>query len=148
MTTESELDVLKTVEPTEEKEELIIPIEEPKVVEQEEQTNIDKPKRAGRKKKELTNSLNNDSLNDTQPLFEQPVILEGKRSRKPTSRLELSDLATPKKELSIPQGNGKPLGEIEYINYQITHASTDALSHIRNVCFGRRAVRDNQLIKI
>ena len=40
---------------------------------------------------------------DGQPLFEQPIILEGKRSRKPTLRLELSDLTPTKKELSIPQ---------------------------------------------
>jgi hypothetical protein len=48
-------------------------------------------------------NFNNDDAMDTQPLFEQPVIVEGKRSRKPTSRLEISELATPKKELSIPQ---------------------------------------------
>lgn len=66
--------------------------------------------RPGRKKREPTNG---DPL-DTQPLFEQPIILEGKRSRKPTSRLELSDLEAPKKELVIPQGRGKALGDIAY----------------------------------
>jgi hypothetical protein len=51
------------------------------------------------------------------------------------------------------------LGEIEYgtlrkerkknndlsilVNYQITHASTDVLSRMRNICFGRRAVGSN-----
>lgn len=85
----------------------------------------------------------NDVRPDGQPLFEQPVILEGKRSRKPTLRLELSDLTRTKKELSIPQGFGKPLGTIEYINYRITHASTDALSRMRSICFGRRRVSAN-----
>jgi len=75
---------------------------------------------------------------DTQPLLEQPTILEGKRSRKPTLRLEISELVPAKKELPIPQGHGKPLGEIEYINYKISHASTDALSRMRSICFGRR----------
>ncbi len=76
------------------------------------QTVIEKPKRPGRKKRDLSltsevkiENSNNDIATDTQPLFEQPVILEGKRSRKPTSRLELSDLATPKKELTIPEVN-------------------------------------------
>ena len=41
--------------------------------------------------------------NNNQPLFEQPIIVEGKRSRKPTSRLELTDLSPPRKEFNIPQ---------------------------------------------
>lgn len=31
--------------------------------------------------------------------------------------------------------------EIVLVNYQITHASTDDLSRMRNICFGRRGVR-------
>ncbi len=42
---------------------------------------------------------------DAPPLFEQPIVLEGKRSRKPTLRLEVSDLIRAKKELAIPQVN-------------------------------------------
>ncbi|CAF1143635.1 unnamed protein product [Adineta ricciae] len=124
--------------------------EEPEV-EQSESAQVEKPKRGGRKKREITAAIsdvkaehvNNEHVVDTQPLFEQPVILEGKRSRKPTSRLELSDLETPKKEFSIPQGHGKPLGDIEYINHQITHATTDALSPMRGICFGRRGSKAN-----
>ncbi|CAF1035629.1 unnamed protein product [Rotaria sordida] len=155
MTSESELDVIKTMDTLENKDEPIVStssVEQtiiPKV--EDEKINVEKPKRPGRKKRESSSTvdmkeeenLNAINTTDTQPLFEQPVILEGKRSRKPTSRLELSDLTTPKKELSIPQGHGKPLGEIEYINYQITHASTDALSRMRNICFGRRASQTN-----
>jgi hypothetical protein len=48
------------------------------------------------------------------PVLDQSVIIEGKRSRKPTLRLEISESVPTKKELSIPQGHGKPLGEIEY----------------------------------
>jgi hypothetical protein len=97
----SENDLIDAIETNEESDALIISTEETKI-EQE----INKPKRAGRKKRELTSeNLNNDSLVDTQPLFEQPVIVEGKRSRKPTARLELSDLTPPKKELSIPEVN-------------------------------------------
>ncbi|CAF1288442.1 unnamed protein product [Adineta ricciae] len=124
--------------------------EEPEV-EQSESAQVEIPKRGGRKRREITAAISdvkaehmdNEHAVDTQPLFEQPVILEGKRSRKPTSRLELSDLEPPKKEFSIPQGHGKPLGEIEYINHQITHATTDALSHMRGICFGRRGSKTN-----
>lgn len=74
---------------------------------EDEQKAIDKPKRPGRKKRDLssTSDIQTENADNTQPLFEQPVIVEGKRSRKPTSRLELSDLTTPKKELSIPEVN-------------------------------------------
>lgn len=45
---------------------------------------------------------------DLQSPLEQPKILEGKRSRKPISRLDLSSLTPSKKEVSIPQvGNKK-----------------------------------------
>ncbi|CAF3398567.1 unnamed protein product [Rotaria socialis] len=150
MTSENELDALKlmeTIANNEEPNSLTIVAEQTAIAKTEdEKINIEKPKRPGRKRKELTSTssvkeenLDNSNIADTQPLFEQPIIVEGKRSRKPTSRLELSDLETPKKELSIPQGLGKPLGHIEYINYQITHASADTLSRMRNICFGRRA---------
>ncbi|CAF1113631.1 unnamed protein product [Rotaria magnacalcarata] len=150
MTSENELDALKLMETIANNEEpnlLTIVAEQTAIGKTEnERINIEKPKRPGRKRKELTSTssvkeedLDNSNIVDTQPLFEQPIIVEGKRSRKPTSRLELSDLETPKKELSIPQGLGKPLGHIEYINYQITHASPDTLMRMRNICFGRRA---------
>lgn len=118
MTSENELDLIKAVDTNENND---IPINQPesavltnpieqKSEEEGEQINVEKPKRGGRKKRDVTSitdvqseNLNNDLAMDTQPLFEQPVIVEGKRSRKPTSRLELLDLATPKKELSIPQ---------------------------------------------
>jgi len=114
MTSENELDVLKIVDTIENTEELnnAIPLNKqetglPKTEEQEQQQIlVEKPKRAGRKKRDVKNeNFNDDNVMDTQPLFEQPVIVEGKRSRKPTSRLELTELATPKKELSIPQVN-------------------------------------------
>jgi len=113
MTSENELDILKIVDTIENTEELnnAIPLNKqetglPKTEEQEQQIHVEKPKRAGRKKRDVKNeNVNNDDAMDTQPLFEQPVIVEGKRSRKPTSRLELTELATPKKELSIPQVN-------------------------------------------
>ena len=110
MTSENELDIIKTVDVIENKEELSVPatpVEQIEIPQIEEQLiNIDKPKRAGRKKRDVDSkveNLNNDNAMDTQPLFEQPIILEGKRSRKPTSRLELSELSPPKKELPIPQ---------------------------------------------
>jgi len=113
MTSENELDILKIVDTIENTEELnnAIPLNKqetdlPKTEEQEQQIHVEKPKRAGRKKRDVKNeNFNDDNAMDTQPLFEQPVIVEGKRSRKPTSRLELTELATPKKELSIPQVN-------------------------------------------
>lgn len=127
MTTENELDVLQTMDTSEKTGE--IKIDESSVGKVEDEAiQLEKPKRGGRKKRDVsdvkTENSTNDHAMDTQPLFEQPVILEGKRSRKPTSRLELSDLATPKKELSIPQGHGKPLGEIAYGNHRILSCKT------------------------
>jgi hypothetical protein len=127
MTTANELDVIQNLDTNENKDEIkneIPPNNEDIPVQQQQQQPIEplkiedeKPKRAGRKKRDLTtisdvkiDNFNSDNAMDTQPLFEQPVIVEGKRSRKPTSRLELSDLATPKKELSIPQVINKPFG--------------------------------------
>lgn len=90
----------------------VVDQQEESVVEQQPASaQVEKPKRGGRKKRELTASIsdinaehvNHEQVVDTQPLFEQPIIIEGKRSRKPTSRLELSDLEAPKKEFSIPQ---------------------------------------------
>ncbi|CAF0806894.1 unnamed protein product [Adineta ricciae] len=95
------------------------------------------------KEKIIDASATEDEEMDTQPLFERPVLLEGKRSRKPTLRLELAKLTPTKKELTIPQGHGKSLGEIEYINYQISHASSETLSRMRVICFGRRGNSTN-----
>jgi len=110
--------------------------------EEEEQVIIEKPESDSEKEKHeipsKSETVITDNNFDAQPLLEQSVIVEGKRSRKPTLRLEISELVPAKKDLIIPQGHGKPLGEIEYINYQITHASTDALSRMRTICFGRR----------
>ena len=114
MTTENELNLLQTSEKKDEEGNNPLPTNNEGTVEakvEDEQVSMEKPKRGGgRKKRDVPTiddvkieDVNNDNAMDTQPLFEQPVILEGKRSRKPTSRLELSDLATPKKELSIPQ---------------------------------------------
>ena len=43
------------------------------------------------------------SESSTQPSHDQSLILEGKRSRKPTSLFNMSQLITSKKEFSIPQ---------------------------------------------
>ncbi len=45
------------------------------------------------------------SKSETHPVLDQSVIIEGKRSRKPTLRLEISEQIPAKKELSIPQVN-------------------------------------------
>jgi len=99
----------------------------------------EKVKRVGRKKRDESISMKNEAP----PLFEQPVIVEGKRSRKPTSRLELTDVSPPRKEFSVPQGNGKALGEIPFINHQLTHMSIDDLTQLRMICLGRRASKAN-----
>lgn len=60
------------------------------------------------------NTKKSDKTDLSQSIHDQSFIIEGKRSRKPTLRLEISELTPIKKELSIPKGHGKPLGEIEY----------------------------------
>ncbi|CAF2912480.1 unnamed protein product [Rotaria sp. Silwood2] len=121
--------------------------EEADVSKEDEQKNIEKIENGDeRENHDVASKLESETKEtelDAQPLFEQPIILNGKRSRKPTLRLEISESIPAKKDLSIPQGHGKPLGEIDYINYQITHASTDALSRMRNICFGRRGNKAN-----
>lgn len=77
-----------------------------------------------------------------QSLSDQPTILEGKRSRKPTARLEVSTLTPSKKPLIIPQGHGQALGQIEHINKRLSHATTDTLSRMNQICFGRRGVKN------
>lgn len=113
---EEETTVSSSEDPNASKEE-----EEPKMVIAESENNNEEEKAD-------TSSKNDD---DVQPLLEQSVILEGKRSRKPTLRLEISEPTPVKKDLLIPQvtlilskqkitflfiyqGHGTPLGEIEY----------------------------------
>ena len=85
-------------------------IHEPtKPIDGEEQMALDPPKRSARKKREPTSAVDQNldhEIVDTQPLFEQPIIVEGKRSRKPTSRLELSESSTSKTEAPIPEVGG------------------------------------------
>jgi hypothetical protein len=74
---------------------------------EEKQTNIENSDSNGEQEKQDVSSKSEsettDNEMDAQPLFEQTVILEGKRSRKPTLRLEISEFLPTKKELSIPQ---------------------------------------------
>ena len=71
---------------------------------EEEQTNIeDNDEREKQYASSNAKGEVNDSEFEEQPFFEKSVILEGKRSRKPTSRLEISELTPRKKELLIPQ---------------------------------------------
>jgi hypothetical protein len=98
-TTREELST--TVDIKNEEETTVTSSEEPNTS-KEEQTNIKEEKHDVSVKSEPEIA---DNEMDTQPLFEQPIVLEGKRSRKPTLRLELSELMPAKKELSIPQVN-------------------------------------------
>ncbi|CAF0723053.1 unnamed protein product [Didymodactylos carnosus] len=96
-------------------------------------------------KEEDENKVDSDSTQPAEvdtPLFEQPIVLEGKRRRTATIRLEMNEL-TPKKEIQIPKGNGKPLGEIEYINHQITNTNGEQLVSLQYICFGRKVVHAN-----
>ena len=136
MTTENELEVAQAVHSTEpvldEKKDVPsendeVPVSATLMIDESLTTKGDEPietetSKVGVGKKQdtpLPSDTNHENLktsNDPEapPLFEQPILLEGKRSRKPTARLEISEPTTPKKEVSLPQGNGKPLGEIEY----------------------------------
>ena len=50
-----------------------------------------------------TETDEDDEADPSPALLEQPVILQGKRSRKPTARLDISHSTPSKKEFSIPQ---------------------------------------------
>lgn len=74
--------------------------------------------------------VNNDTREDDAMDVTQPIATEGKRSRRPTVRLVLTEGAPVKKTFSVPkvrplpartrphrstfQGHGKPLGQIEF----------------------------------
>jgi hypothetical protein len=90
MTSENDLNIIQ-LNREEAKEELPIPMDtkieeeivisssyEPNAPEEEERMNIEKPESDNEKEETKTEQL------DAQPLLEQAVIIEGKRSRKPT----------------------------------------------------------------
>lgn len=83
------------------------------------------------------------SGDDLESSVEKTTLLEGKRSRKPTARLDVSVLTPSKKVVSIPQGRGKALGDIEHINQRLNHATTDTLSRLSRICFGRQGALKN-----
>jgi len=94
----------------EEEETIVASSEEPnRLKEEEEQMIIEQPESDSEKEKHEVPSKSETVITDkdfdAQPLLEQPVILEGKRSRKPTLRLEISELVPTKKDLIIPQVN-------------------------------------------
>ncbi|UJR31147.1 hypothetical protein I4U23_018654 [Adineta vaga] len=169
MTSENQVENIPTIEitetnhkPDDEQEPTVLtnnPVEESVVqkTEADEGEEVHKPKRGGRKKREITavsdvkaEHLNNEQETDTQPLFEQPVILEGKRSRKPTSRLELSDLETPKKEFSIPQVNCFKIKAENFNNkcMQTFNHLYHVEYHVRHLNFGTFLFRIDILVTI
>jgi hypothetical protein len=133
MTSENDSNIIKEEENVIREEELPLPMD---IKNEEEEINVPSSEEQPMNTDEV--DVPSKSETNIHSVLDQSVIIEGKRSRKPTLRLEISESLPAKKEIAIPQGHGKPLGEIEYINYQITHASTDALSRMRNICFGRR----------
>jgi hypothetical protein len=124
MTSENDLNIIQ-LNREEAKEELPIPmdtkIEEEIVIsssdepnapeEEEERMNVEKPESDNEKEETKTEQL------DAQPLLEQAVIIEGKRSRKPTLRLEISELVHAKKQLPIPQVNVMLLSQMPQHSY-------------------------------
>ncbi len=123
MTSENDLNIIQ-LNREEAKEELPIPMDtkieeeivisssdEPNAPEEEERMNIEKPESDNEKEETKTEQL------DAQPLLEQAVIIEGKRSRKPTLRLEISELVHAKKQLPIPQVNVMLLSQMPQHSY-------------------------------
>jgi len=99
-----------TMDIKKEEETIVASSEEPNTIkEEEEQMIIEQPESDSEKEKHEVPSKSEtvitDNDFDAQPLLEQPVILEGKRSRKPTLRLEISEVIPAKKDLIIPQVN-------------------------------------------
>jgi hypothetical protein len=92
---------LITMDVKNEEETTVASSEEPKE-EEEEQMNIEKLESDSEKEKHDVSSKSETEITDNE-IDAQPVILEGKRSRKPTLRLEISELVPAKKEFSIPQ---------------------------------------------
>jgi len=82
--------------------------EEPNESKEEEEQIISEKSESDNEKQDVpskSETKKTDNELNAQPLLEQSFILEGKRSRKPTLRLEISELTPAKKDLSIPQVN-------------------------------------------
>lgn len=77
--------------------------EPPNVLSEEEEQMINTKSENGDNNEEEKSKSDNEQIDDPQPPLEQSVILEGKRSRKPTLRLEISEPVSTRKDLPIPQ---------------------------------------------
>jgi hypothetical protein len=82
-------------------EELPLPMD----IKNEEETIVASSEEPKEEQQIKTEHVDVPSKSETQPVLDQSVIIEGKRSRKPTLRLEISEQIPLKKELSIPQVN-------------------------------------------
>ncbi|XP_075223246.1 protein DEK-like isoform X2 [Lycorma delicatula] len=73
------------------------------------------------------------------PLLDQPLEISGSRERKQVERfIPKEDLKSDAdKKVEIPNGKGKPLGEIPRIQFQINKLKVDNLKSLHKVLFSR-----------
>ncbi len=103
MTSENGLNIINEIFTNEEVKEEELPL--PMDTKIEEETIVASSKESTKIEKFENIDEKVDKENYTEPLLDQSFIIEGKRSRKPTLRLEITESISTKKELSIPQVN-------------------------------------------
>ncbi|XP_019638992.1 PREDICTED: protein DEK-like [Branchiostoma belcheri] len=70
-------------------------------------------------------------------LLEKDPVVEGKRQRKKTERLEVEVITTPKEEFRIPEGKGTKLGEIERVEWQLQRNKSEDLKPLHRILFNK-----------
>jgi len=91
-----------------------------------------------RKADDHNESVGVDSEPSHQPLFEAPLVVEGKRPRHSVERLTTTHQSTgPQKKVTESTGTGITLGEIEYVATLINTHKSDSLKALHRVLFNR-----------
>ncbi|XP_054273897.1 protein DEK-like isoform X1 [Macrosteles quadrilineatus] len=79
----------------------------------------------------------NDTNHKPVPLLDQPLEITGKRRSKVVERFKPIEPEEESKEVKIPEGKGKVLGEIERIEFNIQRAKPEDLKLLHRLCFGK-----------
>ncbi|MFH4974880.1 hypothetical protein AB6A40_001589 [Gnathostoma spinigerum] len=70
-------------------------------------------------------------------LLDSPLVIEGKRQRTSVSRLvATADPLYKRAKTAGAVGNGTPLGDIEFINFNLSKEGVDVLIPLHKICFG------------
>ncbi|CAH1253542.1 DEK [Branchiostoma lanceolatum] len=95
------------------------------------------PKKETPKKEDENENDEESSDEELVGLLEKDPVVEGKRQRKKTERLEVEVTTTPKEEFKIPEGKGTKLGEIERVEWQLQRNKSEDLKPLHRILFNK-----------